>query len=62
MQITHKKRVWKDFEIKNLGQYHDLYVQSDILLLANIFENFRDMHLKIYKLTLALFLSAPGLA
>ena len=62
MQITHKKRVWKDFEIKKLGQYHDLYVQSDILLLANICENFRDMHLKIYKLTLARFLSAPGLA
>ena len=36
----YEKRVWKDFEIKDLGDYHDLYVQSDILLLADVFENF----------------------
>ena len=52
----------KDFEIKNLGEYHDLYVQSDTLLLANIFENFRNMSLEIYELDPAKFLSAPGLA
>ena len=56
------KRVSKDFEIENLGQYHDLYVHSDTLLLADEFENFRNMCLKIYKLDLAKFLSAPGLA
>ena len=37
----HAKRISKDFEIKKLGQYHDLYLKSDILLLVNVFENFR---------------------
>ena len=59
---AHAKRVCKDFEIKNLGEYHDLYVQSNTLLLADVFENFRNMCLKIYELDPAKFLSAPGLA
>ena len=56
------KRVCKDFEIKDLGGYRDLYVQSDTLLLADVFENFRNMCLEIYELDPAKFLSAPGLA
>ena len=40
---AHAKRVCKDFERKNLGEYHDLYVQSNTLLLADVFENFRNM-------------------
>ena len=56
------KRVCKDFGIRNLGEYHDLHVQSDTLLLTGAFENFRNMCLKIYELDLAKFLSAPGLA
>ena len=59
---AHAKRVCKDFEIKNLGEYHDFYVQIDTLLLADVFENFRNMCLKIYELDPAKFLSAPGLA
>ena len=55
----HAKRVCKDFEIKNLLEYYDLYVQSDILLLADVFENFRNMCLKIYELDTAKFLSVP---
>ena len=47
--------------IKNLGDYHDLYVQSDTLL-ADVFENFRNMCNKVYELDPAHFLSAPGLA
>ena len=56
------KRVREDFEIKNLGQYHNLYVQGDTLLLADVFESFWNMFLEIYELDLAHFLSAPGLA
>ena len=65
MQMTHtQKRVCKDFEIKHLGEYPDLYVQGDILLLllAHIFENFRNACLKIYELDPAKLLSAPGLS
>ena len=43
---VHAKRVCKDFEIKNLEEYHDLYVQSDTLLLADVFENFQNMCLE----------------
>ena len=59
---VHEKRVCKDFEIKNLGEYHDLYFESHTLLLAGVFENFRNMCLKIYELDPAKLLSAPGWA
>ena len=58
----HANNVFRRFELENLGQYHDLYVQSDTLLLADVFENFRDMCIKVYELNPALFLSLPGLA
>ena len=53
-------RVFKEFKMINLGDYHDLYVQSDMLLLADIFENFRNMSLKTYGLDPAYFVSLPG--
>ena len=59
---AHAQKVWDVFKIKNLGEYHDLYVQSDTLLLADIFENFRNMCLNIYELDPVYFVSAPGLA
>ena len=58
----HAKTVFKNLSNKNLGDYHDLYVQSDTLLLADVFENFRNMCIKVYELDPAHFLSAPGLA
>ena len=58
----HVKRVSKDFEIKNLGEYHDLYLKSDTLILADVFENCRKLCLKIYQLGPAKFLSVPELA
>ena len=59
---AHAQKVWDTFKIKNLGGCHDLYVQSDTLLLADVFENFRDKCIEIYELDPAHFLSAPGLA
>ena len=59
---AYAERICKDFEINNLGEYHDLYVQSDTFLLADMFENFRNMCLKIYELDPGKVLSAPGFA
>ena len=58
---AHAKRICRDFVIKNLGEYHNLYVKSDTLLLVDVFENFRNMCLEIYKLDSAKFPSASGL-
>ena len=62
MDIDHKRaaRVSKEFKMNNLGNYHDFYVQSDTLLLADIFEDFRNMSLKKYGLDPAYFVSLPG--
>ena len=59
---AHAKKDCNDLEIKNLGQYHDFYVQSNTLLLVDVFENLRIMGIKIYKLDPAKFISASGLA
>ena len=58
----HAKKVCKDFEIKNLGEYHDLYLKNDTLLLTDVFDNFRKMCLENYELDPANLFSAPGLA
>ena len=59
MQII---RTQKEFEIKSLGQYYDLYVQSSTLLLADAFENIRSTNNEKYELASASFLAASGLA
>ena len=58
----HAQKVWDTFDIKNIGEYPDLYVQSDTALLADVLENFRDKSIEIYRLDPAYFLTAPGLA
>ena len=50
VDYRHAKRAFKSLNNKNLGDYHGLYVQSDILLLADVFENFRNMCIKVYEL------------
>ena len=56
------QKVWNVFEIRNLGEYHDLYVQTDTLLLSDVYEKFRDKCIETYELDPSYFLSAPGLA
>ena len=55
-------KVFEDFKLKSLGEYHDLYVQSDTLLLADVSENSRNKCIEIYQLDPTHFLSAPVLA
>ena len=55
-------RYGKQFNIKNMGEYHDLYISSDILLLADVFENFRKTCLEYYQLDPCHYFTSPGLA
>ena len=59
---AHAQKVFKELKQKNLGDYYGLFVQSDTLLLAYVFGNFRNKCIEIYELDPAHFLSPPGLA
>ena len=58
----HAQKVFEEFKLKNFSNYHDLYVQSDTLLLADVFEDFRNKCIEIHELDPAHFLLGPGLA
>ncbi|KAK3103044.1 hypothetical protein FSP39_016008 [Pinctada imbricata] len=58
----HAQLVWDVLNIKNLGEYHDLYMETDVHLLADVFENFRTLCLNKYDLDPAHFYTSPGLA
>ncbi|XP_048581405.1 uncharacterized protein LOC125561322 [Nematostella vectensis] len=58
----HARRVWEVFGMGTMRDYHNLYLESDVLLLADVFENFRDVCLKNYDLDPAWYYTAPGLA
>ena len=59
---SHACKVWNEFGLKNMGDYHDLYLETDVILLANVFESFRKVCLDNYGLDPAHFYTAPGLA
>ena len=61
-QYNHAQNVWNTFNLKTMGDYHDLYLKSDTLLLADIFENFRKTCLQYYKLDPCHYFSSPGLS
>ena len=58
----HAQNVWDTFNLKSMGEYHDLYLQSDILLLADVFENFRRTCLEYYKLDPCHYFTSPALS
>ena len=58
----HTCRVWQEFGIRNMGEYHNLYLRTNVVLLANVFESFRRVCLENYGLDPSHFYTAPGLA
>ena len=61
-QYCHATKVWGTFNLQTMGDYHDLYLKSDILLLADVFENFRSTCLQYYKLDPCHYYTSPGLS
>ena len=61
-QYKHAQNVWNTFNLKTMGDYHDLYLKSDTLLLADVFENFRKTCLQYYKLDPCHYFTSPGLS
>ena len=58
----HAQTAWKSFDLQNMGEYHDLYLKSDVLLLADVFENFRKTCIQYYKLDPCQYFTSPGLS
>ena len=61
-EYDHAKKVWKTFTIKTMGEYHELYLGSDVLLLTNVFENFRKTFMQYYKLDPCRYFMSLGLS
>ena len=61
-QYVHAIKVWNTFELKNMREYHDLYLKSDVLLLAYVFQNFRKTCMQYYKTDPCHYFISPGLS
>ena len=61
-EYQHAQNVWNEFGLSSMGEYHDLYLKSDILLLADVFENFRKTCQEYYELDPAHYFTSPGLS
>ena len=61
-EYDHARKVWNTFNIKTMGEYHDLYLKNDVPLLADVFENFRKTCLQYYKLDSCHYFTSPGLS
>ncbi len=58
----HAQDVWEKFDMKTLREYHDLYLKSDVLLLADVFENYRDVCMSNYEIDPCWYYTSPGLS
>ena len=61
-EYDHAKKVWKMFKLKKMGEYHDLYLESDMLLLTDVFETFRKTCMQYYKFDPCHYFTSPGLS
>ena len=61
-EYQHAQQVWNAFDCQTLGDYHDLYMLTDVLLLADVFESFRDLSLEAYGLDPAHYFTTPNFA
>ena len=61
-EYEHAKKVWNMFNMRSIGGYHDLYLGSDVFLLSDVFENFRNTCLHYYKLDPCHYFTSPGLS
>ena len=61
-EYQHAQNVWNEFDLSSMGEYHDLYLKSDILLLTDVFENFRKTCQQYYELDPAHYFTTPGLS
>ena len=61
-QYVHAIKVWNTSKLNNSGEYHDLYLKSDVLLLADVFDNFRKTCMQYYKLDPCHYFTSPGLS
>ena len=61
-EYKHAQDIWEKLGIRNLGEYHDLYLKTDVLLLADVFEEFRNICLENYNLDPAWYYTSPGLS
>jgi hypothetical protein len=61
-EYEHAQKVWKTFNMKSMRDYHDLYMETDVILLADVFENFRDICMESYDLDPCWYYTSPGLA
>ena len=60
--LEHGQKVWNAFGVRNMGDYHDIYMQTEVALLADVFENFREICGRQYGLDPAHYYTAPGLS
>ena len=61
-EYNHAQKIWMSFNVKTLGKYSNIYLKTDVLLLANVFEDFQNNCMEAYDLDPAYYYTTPGLS